>query len=123
MELTMLGKKELVNVPDDKYKAEVSSIKEVCYEYGPSLIINFKITEGPFSSKEVDGMCTAILSPTSKLGLWSNAMGINIMEGGKFETNNLIGRKCCIMTGTKSISKLGEQPQKVSNVDKVLPPA
>jgi hypothetical protein len=125
MEIPIYGKKELVCVSDNIYNATVSGIREVTYEYGPTLIVNFKISDGPFVGKEVNGLCAAIMTSQSKLWKWCVALGLAPVEGQKLNTDTLIGRKCRVLTKTKQLKPAspGDVPSNVSNVAEVLPPA
>lgn len=120
MELEVKKIMELVSVPDDMYRASISAIKEAEYEYGEVLIISFRIKEGQYAGKEVNGLCKALINPRSKLYDWITALGFKVVEGGIFNTKTMLGKECRILTKQRLLSKpTDETPEKVSNVDKV----
>lgn len=122
MEIEMKESKEFepVQVPDNVYVAEVADIKELELEYGATVAIGFKISEGDHKDKVISGLASKKITERTKLGTWIQALGFTIEVGKKFQMTDLMGRKCRILAKAKPMT-YNEKPIHQSRVTEVLP--
>lgn len=122
MEIEMKESKDFepIQIPDNVYEAEVVDIRELELEFGATVAIGFKITEGEYADKVVSGLASKNITPKTKLGLWLISLGFEIEPGKKFEMNDLMGRKARILTKAKP-RVYKEKTISASQVTEVLP--
>ena len=123
IEMKEAKKFEAVHVPDDVYPATIVHINEIDLEYGASLLIGFQlVSPGEHNNKIVEGICTKSLNENTKLYSWIKMLDMPLPQvGTNFEIENMIGKTCRVVTGTKDRIDKENKQFKQSFVSRVLP--
>ena len=108
-------------VEDDVYVAEVSGVNQKEFKHGPTVILEFEITQGSNKGARIPGFTSAKLNPRTKLWEWTTLLGFKLKKGEDFETDDLIGKPCRIVTETNTVEKDDGETYKNSRVVKILP--
>jgi len=108
-------------VSDNVYAAQVSDIQKVTMEFGDALRISFKIQEGAEAGKTVTGLAKYALNEKTKLYNWLKVIGLNLPVGQAVDLHSILGKRCRVLTKTRTKGSTSGEIMKYSNVAEVLP--
>ena len=113
-------------VPEAVYVCQLTKLEPFTHaEWGAGIKWIFNVVEPlEYKDRVINGMCSAKVSPKSKLYSWAQAFGVMLTPGEEFDLETLIGNTVRVRVKNKTSSRVVEGKsveQTFSNVDAIAP--